>query len=186
MTTENPIYSGLVPEFAAKLPVLEGNCLARGITVKPYFGLRTPVEQTKLWCQSRLTSEIEQEYKILKASNCLYLVSCFDSVGIHGHGPWATNALPGQSWHQWGEAMDYMWIDHDKINWTVNKADPNNGYLVLEEEAKKLGLSDGLDWHHPDSDHIQLRTFNSPMDAGYTMQQIDKAMHDKFNNAISK
>jgi hypothetical protein len=43
-------------------------------------------------------------------SDRLCSVACFERAGP-SDGPWATNALPGQSWHQYGEAVDCFLVD---------------------------------------------------------------------------
>lgn len=53
-----------------------------------------------------------------------------------------TNAKPGQSWHNWGCALDVVPLRSGKPVWgTTNDAD-----LALWKEVGRLGKSAGLEW----------------------------------------
>lgn len=176
------IYDGLNPTFRAKLPDLEQRCASAGVIVRAYFGLRDPVTQAKLWRQSRVASEVEAVRANLVAQGAPFLAACLDKAGPQSLGPWASNALPGQSWHQWGEAMDYVWIVDGKENWSTTDGGQSNGYQVLARIAGEVGLTSGISFH--DIDHVQFRAAGSPMSAGLTYSQIDAAMKAKFGSLI--
>lgn len=143
-------------DFQAKIQVLIENCQKRGIKVVPYFAVRTPQEQGRLWRQGRTTRTINAKVRELKALGCGFLAKCIEEAGPQ-QGNVVTNALPGQSWHQWGYACDFYWEKtKGNVCWSTNEKDANglNGYQVLQEEARKIGLygvtlgNGVVDWPH--------------------------------------
>ena len=129
-------------DFQHKLKLLMANCELKGIVIKPYFTTRTPLEQMKLWRQGRSGSMIQAKIKELKGLDCDYLAELLEKAGPQ-NGDKVTNALGGQSWHQYGLACDFMWIrENGNVDWSLNSKDKNgnNGYLIMHEEAHKLGL----------------------------------------------
>jgi hypothetical protein len=57
------------------------NCKARGYEMRPYFTLRTPEEQAKLWRQSRTGQEIEARIQDLEAKGAPYLARVIREAG---------------------------------------------------------------------------------------------------------
>ena len=165
----------LVPEFRGKfLHVLE-ICKDKGVIFVPYFTLRSPKRQGELWCQSRSPDQISQASYTLIKSGASYLAGfLFPSLGNKGR--WATNALPGNSWHQWGEAGDCYLLVNGVAVWDAS--DP--GYEIYAQAAIEVGLTPGKYWSKPDTDHIQLRSAPSPLDTGLTWATIDRMMQQRF------
>lgn len=170
---------GLTAEFSDKLRQLLDACAVRGVIMRPYFGIRPPQEQAKLWRQSRSAAAINQEIVVLKNANAPFLANCIAGAGIC-RGPWATNATPGLSWHQYGVACDCAWIVNGDPEWSASPGGPNNGYRVYAQEAQKLGLttlgSIG-DWGHVQE---PSRAAPDSMPGGYTLADIDKIMQEKW------
>ena len=85
--------------------------------------------------------------------------------------------MPGFSWHQWGEAVDAVWVIDGKAQWSTSKlAEGVNGYRVYAEEAKKLGLTAGGLWTSiKDWPHVQLRTVTN-VNKVYTLEEINAKM----------
>ena len=110
----------LVPEFTQQIRQLLDRCSLRGIEMRPYMGLRDPFEQARLWRQSRSREEIRVRIASLQAQGAAFLAHCLESVGPQ-HGRPVTNALPGLSWHQWGEAVDCFWLVDGKAEWSAGK-----------------------------------------------------------------
>lgn len=132
----------LDPDFQKAIKVLLANCELRGIKMVPYFGIRTPQEQGKLWRQGRSTKTINTKVRELKSLGCGFIAKCIEEAGPQ-NGNIVTNALPGQSWHQWGLACDFYWEkSRGNVSWSTNEKNEFglNGYQVLHEEARKLGL----------------------------------------------
>ena len=91
----------LVPDFAAQMEAVQAACKARGVDMRPFFTARHPVEQGGLWRQSRSGSEVRAKIASLIDAGAPYLAQCIVDAGSQS-GRWATNAIPGLSWHQWG------------------------------------------------------------------------------------
>ena len=179
--------------MAADLSLLEGNfrklvddllraCVAAGVQMRPNQGLRDPYVQARLWRQSRSIEEIAAAIDKLKQSNAPFLAECLESVGPQ-HGSLVTNALPGLSWHQWGEALDCFWVVDAKAEWsTTRKVNGTNGYRVYAEKASAIGLTAGGYWPKlKDWGHVQLRAAATPL-ATMSLIQIDQAMSERFGH----
>jgi peptidoglycan LD-endopeptidase CwlK len=167
---------GLTAGFETVLATLLRNCAARGIILRPYFGIRDPVTQAKLYRQSRSWAEIQSARAGLARGGAAFLVKCLDDAGT-SHGPFATNALPGFSFHQYGTACDCVWIRDGAEEWSASINGAANGYTIYAEEATKLGLR--TLGHMGDYGHVQQSEANSPGDA-YTVTQINAIMESKF------
>jgi peptidoglycan LD-endopeptidase CwlK len=169
----------LISEFASKVRQLLANCAAKGIEMRPYYTLRTPFEQGILWRQSRSKEEITAKVAELKQKKAPFLAHCIENVGPQ-HGEHVTNAIPGLSWHQWGEAVDCFWVLNGKAEWSTQKlVNGLNGYRVYAQEAALLGLDAGMNWpRFKDAPHVQWRK-GSPT-AFYTLVNINKVMEERF------
>lgn len=164
----------LVPEFKAQVEALTAALAAQGFTLVPYFTLRTPQEQATLWRQSRAESVIDAEIAYLNSMGAQWLSRVLLTTPASS-GPWATNATPGNSWHQWAEACDFYWQTATGIQWA-----DGDGYKALATEAAALGLTSGRGFSHPDIDHVQLRPQGAPSDL-YSWPEIDAKMKAKFD-----
>lgn len=172
---------GLVPNFRTKLEAVLATCASAGVEMRPYFGIRTPDEQAKLWRQSRAKEEIEVARQKLLAGGAPFLAEVLHRVGPQ-HGPHVTNALPGFSWHQWGEAMDCFWALNGHAEWSTTVLENGvNGYRFYANAGKAAGLTAGGLWtSFKDWPHLQLRSAASPVAAGMSMSDIDKEMKKRF------
>ena len=169
--------STLDPEFRERLEVLLEACAARGVDMRPYCTERSPSDQARLWRQSRSTSEIDKAARMLVDADAHWLAGVLLSVGPQS-GKWATNALPGQSWHQFGLACDSYWLKDGIAQWSAAKGGNANGYRVMAEEASRLGLRSLGDIG--DFPHVQGPADSSPRSAGMTWAEIDEAMRERF------
>lgn len=164
------------------LKLLE-NCKKRSVEMRPYDGIRTPLEQARLWRQSRAIEEINKKIADLEANGAHFLAECIRRAGPQNGGH-VTDTPPGISWHQWGEALDCFWLVDGKAEWSTKKiVNGVNGYAVYAEEAKLIGLTAGGNWKKfKDWPHIQLRSENN---AGSVMalSEINKVMKDRFEMA---
>jgi len=125
----------------------------KGFELRPFYCRRDPWEQAKLWRQSRTKDTIERTIGMLKRSNAEYLAQILEEVGPQS-GRWATNAIPGASHHQYGNAIDCFVLDphSGKAIWNPN----NPGYQVYAEAATSVGLESGYFWSKKDMVHCQL------------------------------
>jgi peptidoglycan L-alanyl-D-glutamate endopeptidase CwlK len=170
----------LVPEFRQKVETLLVNCKNRGIEMRPSDTVRSPFEQAKIWRQSRTSEEIRKKIAELRNNNAPFLAHCLESVGPQKGDP-VTNAIPGLSWHQWGEAVDCFWVVNNKAVWDLTTVvNGMNGFMVYANEAKRLGLDAGLFWSSiKDSPHVQLRKASNPAKI-FSLEQIDETMQERF------
>lgn len=165
---------GLVPKFKGKVERLLHNLKGRGFIFVPYFTVRDPYDQARLWRRSRTTREVRSATEILRLNGASFLAHALDVVGPQLTGPWATNALPGLSWHQWGEAVDFYLDDGEGgADWFSDE-----GYEALAKEAKNLLLVSGYFWTTPDKNHIQYRV-GKPTD-GMSIKEVSLEMEKRF------
>lgn len=171
-------YVNLDAAFVARLKALLAGCQAVGTIMRPYFGVRDPVTQGKLWRQSRDTATVDAMITSLRAAGANFLADCIENAGPSS-GPWATNAVPGNSWHQYGEAMDCVWLRNGVENWDTQIDGDKNGYQVYMHMASTYGLTAiGLTMGKDDG-HVQLRPQGAPHDL-FGWPDIDRVMRAKF------
>lgn len=173
-----PSLTDLTKEFQPKAERLLGLCAERGVIMRPYFTLRDPITQSKLWRQSRSLEEIEAKIKFLIAQNALYLANCLEAAGPQS-GKWATNALPGESWHQWGEAIDCFWVVNGTAEWSTSLGGDDNGYHVYARIAKELELTPLGPTRIQDWAHVQ-RSAHKVTDQ-YSWAEIDAEMQNRYD-----
>jgi hypothetical protein len=171
---------GLDPEFRATLEQVLRDCDAKGVKMVPYFGIRTPVQQGALWRQSRSGAQVASRIADLRAQGADFLAEAIASAGPQ-HGPHVTNAIPGYSWHQWGEAMDCYWLRNGDAEWSPDLGGANNGYRIYADCAARRGLTAGGYWSSiKDWPHVQKRRADSPAEAGLSVREIDAEMRNRF------
>ena len=172
----------LVPALKSSVDTLLAGCQARRIVMRPFFTLRSPFEQAKLWRQSRSLEEISEKIADFRNNGAPFLAFCIGSVGPQSGDP-VTNAAPGFSWHQWGEAVDCFWLVDNQAMWSTKKMlNGQNGYQVYAEEAKRLGLTPGGFWNSlKDWPHVQLQSAADP-GKSKTLAEIDAAMKARFGS----
>jgi len=170
----------LVPELRPKARTLIERCRVRGIEMRTYETLRTPLEQGIIWRQSRTREQVQAKIQELRNAGAEFLAFCIESVGPQS-GRHVTDAPPGLSWHQWGEAFDSFWVVNGGAEWsTTKKINGLNGYHVYAEEAENIGLTAGGLWtNFKDWPHVQLRSEKSPQRL-FTITQIDQTMRQRF------
>jgi hypothetical protein len=170
----------LVPAFRNKVNALVQACEHRGIIMRPSTSRRDPLEQARLWRQSRTIEQIKAKIASLRAAGAGFLADCIEEVGPQ-HGKPVTNAIPGLSWHQWDEAVDCFWVLGNEAEWSTSKlVNGVNGYHIYAEEAHRLGLNAGGTWHaFQDWPHVQFRQAASPDDA-MSLKEINDEMKHRF------
>lgn len=170
----------LVSDLRPLARTLVQNCRAHGIEMRPFETVRTPLEQGKIWRQSRTREQVRTKISELRQAGADYLAFCIESVGPQS-GRHVTDAPPGLSWHQWGEAFDSFWVVDGRAEWSpTRKINGLNGYRVYAAEAERLRLNAGGLWTtFKDWPHVQLRSENSPRRV-FTIQEIDREMQRRF------
>lgn len=172
--------STLIPEFRTRLNQLILSCASQGTEMRCYVTLRDPFEQARLWRQSRSIEEIGEKVQSLRTARANFLAHCIDSVGPQNGDP-VTNAIPGLSWHQWGEAADCFWVVDGQAEWSTTKlVNGSNGYRVYATTAAQFQLTAGGSWpRFKDWPHVQRRSAGSPL-SELSLQQVDKEMELRF------
>ena len=139
--------TGLDPAFRAKVEAVLAACGAAGFNLRVTYGARSPQDQARLWRRSRSSAEVRDALTVMRGKGAPWLASVLDDVGPQPSGAWATNALPGQSWHQHGAAVDVVWLVDGKAVWTTG---PTSGYAAWRTIGEAHGLYRGplADWAH--------------------------------------
>lgn len=163
----------LEPKFKEKVEILICNCLREGYELVTYFTIRDPWQQAKFWRQSRPWEQIKSAIEYMKGEGAEWLAEILKSVGPQ-NGRWATNALPGLSWHNWGLAIDSFVKEEGKAVWKAY----HPGYRVYAREAIKLDLVAGYYWRLKDAVHVQ-EPQEKVLDR-YSWPEIDEAMRERF------
>ena len=163
-------------DFREKAEELLIICQERhSIIMRPFFTVRNVHEQAKLWRQSRPWPQIETAINEMKKQDASWLAGILESVGPQS-GKWATNALPGQSWHQHGEALD-CFVLNQETNGAIWDS-KHEGYRIYAKEAVTLGLDAGYYWQRRDAVHVQ-KEVGRVMDR-YSWAELDELMKSRF------
>lgn len=106
------------PSLAARVRTMLDLCTVRGVSLLVTQGLRTWEEQDALYAKGRTKAPIGKKYVV-------------------------TNAKGGQSYHNFGLAIDIVILDSiGKADWDTSHA----GWGIAAEVGKSLGLEWGGDW----------------------------------------
>lgn len=148
------------------------------MTMRPFYTLRSPAEQARLWRQSRPGGQIRDRIRFLESKGATYLAHVLGAVGPQ-NGRHVTNALPGMSWHQWGLAVDCFWLVGGRADWSTRRGGDRNGYRIYARQAEALGLTAGGHWpRFKDWPHVQAGS--QGVQSSYTYGEVDAAMRDRF------
>lgn len=170
-------FTLLDPEFGKNVERLLQNCEERGFKLVPFFGIRNVWDQAKLWRQSRPWPQIEAAITMLERSEAPWLAKVLGQVGPQ-YGRWATNCLPGISWHQYGLAIDCYVSDvpNGRAIWNPN----HDGYRIYAREAVSLGMFPTYYWKKRDAVHVQA--IQERVLEKYSWAEINVLMEDKFGD----
>ena len=148
--------------------------------LKPTTTIRDPWTQAKLWRQSRTGDQVQREIQQLIASDAEYLASVLQRVGPQKTGPWATNALPGMSWHNWSPslAIDVVVIEAGKVVGDGH----HPGYRAWINAGASFGLTSRANIH--DYGHMQANAFEPP--DRYDLREISLLMKGCWGNIPPK
>lgn len=166
----------LKPDFRLQCERVLDRCKDAGVEMVPFYTARSVYEQARLWRQSRSSASIWLKIRALSEAGAPFLSSVLQSVGPQ-YGRWATNAVPGLSYHNWGEAMDCFVLHCGRALWGDESDDElreiaERGYLTYAQIAEDEGLYSLYHWG--DKVHVQSRKGN--LLGEYTWPEIDRAM----------
>lgn len=117
------------PVLAAKVRSIALQLISEKIEIRVVQGLRSWAMQQELWQQGRdAMGHIVEPSKVV------------------------THAPPGDSWHEFGLAVDVCPFVNEKPDWELT----NPGWLRIQQEGIKQGLYPGACFHNPDHPHLQL------------------------------
>jgi hypothetical protein len=153
------------------------NCAKRGVKLVPYSTLRGPMYQARQYVKGRskiLLNSVIENLKLLKCEN-IYKPLEAAQLELPKNNKFSivTHSLPGESWHQYGEAVD-MYVDKNgKDDWNNTAA-----YRIYQEEAEKLGLTSGGSFKRlKEPVHCQLSPASKPNVAFHV---INRWLGEKF------
>jgi hypothetical protein len=182
------ILDGLIDAFRPKVQDLLQRCETAGYPMRALDGLRTPAAQARVWRRTRTTAQVMAGIAKLKADGAPFLASVLDGVGPQPLEPGEklgnhlTKVLPGQGWHQWGEAVDCGWYpDGEYEDSETRLVAGKNGYHVYADIAEQIELTAGGHWPtFQDWPHVQYRNEDNAITAGMSWPDIDAAMKARF------
>lgn len=123
--TSEQRLSTVHPELAKRARIIAARLAQKGIVVEVTQGLRSYAEQNELFKIGRTIRTNERP---------------------------VTNARAGQSFHNFGMAVDFVITENGKPNWNAPRAQ----WLQIAEAAEALGLESGARWKFVDLPHVQL------------------------------
>lgn len=174
-------HANLDPAFAPQVVQLHEDCRANGTPMRSFFTLRTPEKQAELWRQSRTRTQVEAGIAWLRGAGAPTIAYIIETVGPQ-HGRWATNAVPGNSWHQWGTANDSFALVEGRQSWDTIPGQiggPGDAYYrFYAERAAELGLT-SLGPRLGDWVHVQAFPRSAPS-REFSWPQIDAEMRRRF------
>lgn len=179
--SESRDLDALSEDFQPLVKEVIQRCAARKVVMIPFYTLRGPGVQARLFCQSRTLKEVASEARRMQINGAPWLASLMKPEYALDHpqrdpsidAAQKTNALPGASWHQWGKAIDcYVEAANKEAIWDSN----HFGYEVYAEEAKRMGLEAGACWTMRDAVHVQATKSFSPISDGKLWPQIEATM----------
>ncbi|MCP4869277.1 MAG: M15 family metallopeptidase [Proteobacteria bacterium] len=170
-------------EFRGPADELLADCEAANKPMVAFFTIRHPRRQAELWRQSRSRLEVEQGIAWLRGAGAEWCAGMIERVGPQ-FGRWATNAAPGNSWHQWALALDSYALVDGRISWDTvpgQVGGPGDAfYRFYAERAEALGLTPMGpaigDWVH-----VQGRPESAPSRV-MSWPEIDAEMRRRFGS----
>ena len=170
----------LKPELSEKLQTLVYLCKVRGIDLGVGCTVRGPAAQAKMWCRSRSEVDILRVKKIISKSAPLLASLLKEEYAAIG--PQCTTHLPGQSWHQWGEAVDIFAIVEGIAIWEGSIA------RAVADIAEKVGINHSYNrkFWQPKSRHwhVQLNDQETPLlsrDPYRNWEDVEVSMLERFD-----
>ncbi|MCW8330948.1 M15 family metallopeptidase [Photobacterium sp. SDRW27] len=126
-----------------------------------YCTLRPLEEQARLFRQSRSRQQIDLKSQKFRSRGLVFLADILESVGPC-YGDHVTNAAPGESWHNYGQAFDAVPLIGGKPAWNYMKA--RSYWDAYGEAVRQTGLYWAGDWQRfREYPHAQLNPGGNPL-----------------------
>lgn len=134
----------LTPPVAIKAREVIRLCQQEGVDLLVYCTWRSPAEQARIYRKSRTWGQIEEKVQKLREDGYDSLADILLQVGPQWGkiGDHKTYAGPGESWHQYGEAIDAVPLQHGKPDWTAGSP----AYRIYAHCCREVGLQHASDW----------------------------------------
>tara|TARA_R110000751_G_scaffold101559_4_gene195703 strand:+ start:4414 stop:4953 length:540 start_codon:yes stop_codon:yes gene_type:complete len=133
-----------------------------GIAIQVYCGLRTCETQAKLYRQSRTRPEIMQKVQSYNDKGFPMLGEALMAAGPQSGvlGKHVTKAGPGESWHQYGEAVDCVPVKNGKAIWESDEPE----WEIFGSAAEHCGLHWSGRWKKfKETAHVQVKAGGNPL-----------------------
>lgn len=140
----------------------------QGIDVLIYCTHRSIKDQNIEYRKGRSLSDIKRKISSLRNRGFDYLANLLDNTRPQASRKRVTNAAGGESWHNYGLAIDFVPLINGKPAWSVKRNRKLWEKCILE--AENIGLVCGHRWRFKDSPHIQMSEVSNPLrvyDANY-------------------
>lgn len=152
----------LFPPFREKLEEVIAELRLNQIEVLVHCTLRTVDEQARIWRSTRTTLEVVQKIDKLRARGFGFLADVIERVGPQQGvlGKHKTLAGPGESFHNYGMAVDLVVMDGGKPDW--------DGVGPKWTTLGGIVAASGLEWAGSwttfrESGHVQLGAGANPL-----------------------
>lgn len=182
MEPESRELEDLDTPFRSKLVDFLVACSGRRLMVELGCTIRTPTAQAKMWCRSRSPAEVKNMRSLIGPSAPIMASLLREEWA--GFGPPVTDHLPGQSWHQWGQAADIYCLVEGRAIWTGSAAE------AVAEVARFVGLPHSMDLFPPRRHwHVQLNRNETPLmvrGLADSWGDIEKAMLLRWPEELSR
>lgn len=169
-----PTYnlSVLTPDVQEKAHQVIDICAEQNIEVIIFSSLRTIKEQAIFYRQSRTIEEILKKVKDLYNRDYAFLSYILEEVGPQ-KGPLVTNAAPGETWHNFGEAWDaHLKIDDKAI---LDYKKDKKIWNIYGNAIREVGMQWGGDQAEiKDYSHAHLRKEANPLKVWTLKELVDK------------
>lgn len=139
----------LVPAFRAQVADLLERLALEGYALAPHSTVRSPWDQARLYRKGRATEDIMRRAGRLAKAGAPWLGEVLVGVGPQ-YGDRVTNAPPGYSWHNLGEAVDCHVEEQGRAVWDAQ----HPGYRRYRELGVEMGAHLATQWDWP---HLQRR-----------------------------
>lgn len=158
----NTVLPVLSTDFRLRVQETLRICEGDNLHMLPYCTLRTCEEQARLFRKTRTLQEIRQKQQSLRDRKLPFLADVLDVVGPQAGelGRHVTKAGPGESWHNYGLAVDCVPLKDGKAVWEESAPE----WKTYGEAARIAGLQWAGTWQDfREMPHIQSLPFPNPI-----------------------
>lgn len=146
----------LIPEMQDKANFVVGYCKNEGVDLLVYCTLRTLKEQAILFRSSDPDGgKVKSKILWLRNNGFDFLADKIEEINPQKYEGWKTNAAPGESYHNYGEAFDAVPMLGGKPMWGYKSY--QKGWDTFGKACKEINLEWGGTWSNKDMPHAQLR-----------------------------